>query len=101
MRRWLSSRRHPTKSACLVCRSAKTKCDETRPCTRCVNKGLTCSELPPSEGGFDESSEKPEKKSTRSRGSKLMRRIEIAEIWEREASSLLDEALRHVLSEFD
>ncbi|EKX45881.1 hypothetical protein GUITHDRAFT_108332 [Guillardia theta CCMP2712] len=43
MRRWLSSSRHPTKKACDACRSAKAKCQDSRPCKRCIAKGIFCS----------------------------------------------------------
>jgi len=43
MRRWLSSSRHPTKKACDACRSAKAKCQDSRPCKRCIAKGILCS----------------------------------------------------------
>ncbi|EKX43556.1 hypothetical protein GUITHDRAFT_153204, partial [Guillardia theta CCMP2712] len=46
MRRWLSSNRHIAKSACEACRKAKAKCQETRPCTRCISRGLPCGDIP-------------------------------------------------------
>eukprot|EP00960_Hanusia_phi_P035914 752032-Hanusia_phi.AAC.1 len=44
MRRWLSSSRHPTRVACNGCRGAKAKCDDERPCRRCIARGITCNE---------------------------------------------------------
>eukprot|EP00960_Hanusia_phi_P031837 749497-Hanusia_phi.AAC.4 len=42
MRRWLSARRHPAKKACEACRKSKSKCQESRPCQRCMWKGFQC-----------------------------------------------------------
>eukprot|EP00960_Hanusia_phi_P032675 749996-Hanusia_phi.AAC.2 len=49
MRRWLSTSRHIAKSACEACRKAKAKCQETRPCTRCISRGLPCGDIPSSQ----------------------------------------------------
>ncbi|EKX53543.1 hypothetical protein GUITHDRAFT_150214 [Guillardia theta CCMP2712] len=46
MRRWLSSNRHLTKNACDACRSAKLKCQDSRPCKRCIQKGMDCTNPP-------------------------------------------------------
>eukprot|EP00960_Hanusia_phi_P043928 756352-Hanusia_phi.AAC.1 len=102
MRRWLSSRRHPTKNACLACRSAKTKCDDARPCSRCVNRELVCTGFSTAEGGFAGSDEKPRmiEKASRSRSVKKMKTMKMPSSWAGQANSLLDEALLHVLSEF-
>lgn len=42
-RRRAARNRPPRPKACNPCRRSKSKCDFERPCSRCVEKGLTCS----------------------------------------------------------
>jgi len=36
----LKKRRNYVKSACIPCRKAHTACDETKPCSRCISRGI-------------------------------------------------------------
>ena len=40
------AKRTRTAEACSQCRLARTRCDDARPCSRCVSKGLTCHTAP-------------------------------------------------------
>jgi len=44
----MSKRRHQVKSACTQCRKQHTRCDNSRPCSCCVQLGIesTCSDAP-------------------------------------------------------
>ena len=40
------AKRTRTAEACSQCRLARTRCDDARPCSRCVSKGLLCHTAP-------------------------------------------------------
>uniref|UniRef100_A0A6T7MHU9 Zn(2)-C6 fungal-type domain-containing protein n=1 Tax=Hanusia phi TaxID=3032 RepID=A0A6T7MHU9_9CRYP len=41
------ARRHYTKQACVQCKQKKQKCEEGRPCHRCINALRTCTDVAP------------------------------------------------------
>ncbi|EKX36627.1 hypothetical protein GUITHDRAFT_117172 [Guillardia theta CCMP2712] len=41
------TRRNYTKQACLACKRKKQKCEEGRPCHRCINGLRTCTDVAP------------------------------------------------------
>ncbi|KAH8805042.1 Zn(II)2Cys6 transcription factor [Xylogone sp. PMI_703] len=51
-------RQPPVKSACLACRSTKTRCDGKSPCRICSNKGRECLYRPSRRGGSMKSSKR-------------------------------------------
>ncbi|EKX50139.1 hypothetical protein GUITHDRAFT_151229 [Guillardia theta CCMP2712] len=125
MRRWLSARRHPAKKACEACRKSKSKCQESRPCQRCMWKGLQCAS-PIENQGAATYKEKEQKSPTtivqpdfeeilmktnseselQISGAILSERVfesksdRYEEYSERYESSLMNEAMEHVLSDF-